>query len=36
MVIPIPGVRRPESTTDSAQAAGLVLTPEEVDRLDAA
>jgi aryl-alcohol dehydrogenase-like predicted oxidoreductase len=31
-VIPIPGASRPESITDSAQAAGLVLTSEEVNR----
>jgi aryl-alcohol dehydrogenase-like predicted oxidoreductase len=35
-VIPIPGASRPESITDSAQAPGLVLTPEEVDRLSQA
>ncbi len=35
-VVPIPGASRPESITDSAQAPGLVLTPEEVDRLSKA
>jgi aryl-alcohol dehydrogenase-like predicted oxidoreductase len=35
-VIPIPGASRPESITDSAQAADLVLTPEEVNRLSRA
>lgn len=35
-VIPIPGASRPESVTDSAQAADLVLTSEEVDRLSKA
>ena len=35
-VIPIPGASRPESVTDSAQAAGLVLTSEEVERLSKA
>ncbi|HLH58419.1 MAG TPA: aldo/keto reductase, partial [Streptosporangiaceae bacterium] len=35
-VIPIPGASRPESITDSAQAADLVLTAEEVARLSAA
>jgi aryl-alcohol dehydrogenase-like predicted oxidoreductase len=34
VVIPIPGASRPESIIDSAQAAGLVLTPEELARLD--
>jgi aryl-alcohol dehydrogenase-like predicted oxidoreductase len=33
VVIPIPGARRPESITDSAQAADLVLTDAEVQRL---
>jgi aryl-alcohol dehydrogenase-like predicted oxidoreductase len=33
VVIPIPGASRPQSITDSAQAAGLVLTGAEVDRL---
>jgi aryl-alcohol dehydrogenase-like predicted oxidoreductase len=35
VVIPIPGASRPESIIDSAQAPGLTLTPEELDRLDA-
>jgi aryl-alcohol dehydrogenase-like predicted oxidoreductase len=35
-VIPIPGASRPESVTDSAQAADLALTGEEVDRLSQA
>ena len=35
-VIPIPGASRPESVTDSAQAADLALTSEEVDRLSQA
>ena len=34
-VIPIPGASRPESITDSAQAADLVLTSEEVAKLSA-
>jgi aryl-alcohol dehydrogenase-like predicted oxidoreductase len=34
-VIPIPGASRPESITDSAQAADLVLTSEELDALSA-
>jgi len=34
-VIPIPGARRPESITDSAQAADLVLTAEELARCSA-
>jgi aryl-alcohol dehydrogenase-like predicted oxidoreductase len=33
VVIPIPGASRPESITDSAQAAELQLTPDEVERL---
>jgi aryl-alcohol dehydrogenase-like predicted oxidoreductase len=33
VVIPIPGASRPQSITDSAQAAGLVLTEAEVGRL---
>ncbi len=33
VVVPIPGASRPESITDSAQAAGLVLTDDEVNRL---
>ncbi|WP_336725327.1 aldo/keto reductase [Cellulosimicrobium cellulans] len=36
VVIPIPGASRPESIRDSAAAADLVLTPEEVARLSAA
>ena len=32
-VVPIPGASRPESITDSAQAADLVLTSEEMDTL---
>lgn len=32
-VIPIPGASRPESITDSAQAADLTLTPEQLERL---
>ena len=35
VVIPIPGAKRPESITDSAAAADLDLTAEEVARLDA-
>jgi aryl-alcohol dehydrogenase-like predicted oxidoreductase len=35
VVIPIPGASRPESITDSAQAAGLVLSDGELTRLDA-
>jgi aryl-alcohol dehydrogenase-like predicted oxidoreductase len=34
-VIPIPGATRPETITDSAAAADLTLTPEELARLDA-
>lgn len=34
-VIPIPGASRPETITDSAQAADLVLTEEEIARLSA-
>lgn len=34
-VIPIPGAKRPSSITDSAAAAGLELTAEELTRLDA-
>jgi aryl-alcohol dehydrogenase-like predicted oxidoreductase len=33
-VIPIPGAKRPSSITDSAAAADLELTPEELARLD--
>ena len=36
VVIPIPGGRRTASVLDSAQAADLELTPEELARLDAA
>ena len=36
VVIPIPGASRPESITDSVQAADLDLTAEEVERLSAA
>jgi aryl-alcohol dehydrogenase-like predicted oxidoreductase len=35
VVIPIPGAKRPESVTDSAAAADLRLTSEELARLDA-
>lgn len=35
VVIPIPGARRPESIVDSAQAADLVLTSDELDRCSA-
>ncbi|MGW1883014.1 aldo/keto reductase [Streptomyces sp. NPDC001970] len=35
-VIPVPGASRPRSARDSAAAAGLVLTEEEVRLLDAA
>jgi aryl-alcohol dehydrogenase-like predicted oxidoreductase len=35
VVIPIPGASRPESITDSAQAAGLALSDGELARLDA-
>jgi aryl-alcohol dehydrogenase-like predicted oxidoreductase len=34
VVIPIPGAKRPRSILDSAAAADLVLTPEELARLD--
>jgi aryl-alcohol dehydrogenase-like predicted oxidoreductase len=34
VVIPIPGAKRPQSVTDSAAAADLDLTAEEVARLD--
>lgn len=34
VVIPIPGASRPASITDSAQAAGLTLTPAEFETLD--
>lgn len=36
VVIPIPGASRPASILDSAGAADVVLTPEEVARLSAA
>ena len=36
VVIPIPGAKRPESITDSAAAADLELTHDELARLDAA
>lgn len=36
VVIPIPGASRPQSIQDSAAAADLELTPEELARLDAA
>ena len=36
VVIPIPGASRPASIADSAQAAGLVLTGAEVERLSTA
>ncbi|MBD3785189.1 MAG: aldo/keto reductase [Micrococcales bacterium] len=36
VVLPIPGASRPESITDSVQAADLELTAEEVERLSAA
>ncbi len=36
IVIPIPGASRPETITDSAKAADLVLSEEELARLDAA
>jgi aryl-alcohol dehydrogenase-like predicted oxidoreductase len=35
VVIPIPGAKRPQSVLDSAAAAGLELTPDELARLDA-
>ncbi|MGA8993683.1 MAG: aldo/keto reductase, partial [Nocardioidaceae bacterium] len=35
VVIPIPGAKRPQSVTDSAAAADLELTAEELSRLDA-
>ncbi|GGO76728.1 oxidoreductase [Nocardioides deserti] len=35
VVIPIPGAKRPQSITDSAAAADLELTDEELARLDA-
>ncbi len=36
VVVPIPGASRPETITDSAQAAELELSEEELRRLDAA
>ena len=36
VVLPIPGASRPESISDSAAAADLVLSPDELARLDAA
>lgn len=35
VVIPIPGASRPESISDSAKAAALELSPEQLARLDA-
>jgi len=35
VVIPIPGAKRPQSITDSAAAADLELTTDELNRLDA-
>ncbi|MDP3968912.1 MAG: aldo/keto reductase [Nocardioides sp.] len=35
VVVPIPGAKRPESITDSAAAADLELSPDELARLDA-
>jgi len=35
VVIPIPGAKRPQSVVDSAAAADLQLTPDELSRLDA-
>lgn len=35
VVIPIPGAKRPQSITDSAAAADVDLTPDELARLDA-
>ena len=35
VVIPIPGAKRPQSIIDSAAAADLELTEEELGRLDA-
>jgi aryl-alcohol dehydrogenase-like predicted oxidoreductase len=35
VVVPIPGASRPESVTDSAAAAELTLTPDQLARLDA-
>jgi aryl-alcohol dehydrogenase-like predicted oxidoreductase len=36
VVLPIPGASRPQSIRDSAAAAELQLTPEQLSRLDAA
>jgi aryl-alcohol dehydrogenase-like predicted oxidoreductase len=36
VVIPIPGASRPQTISDSATAPDLELTPDELDRLDAA
>ena len=36
VVLPIPGASRPESITDSAAAADLQLSREQLARLDAA
>ena len=36
VVIPIPGASRPESVTDSARAADLVLSADELAQLDKA
>lgn len=36
VMIPIPGSSRPETTADSARAAELTLSPEEVDAISAA
>ena len=36
VVIPIPGAKRPQSISDSAAAADLELSDEEIARLDAA
>jgi aryl-alcohol dehydrogenase-like predicted oxidoreductase len=36
VVIPIPGASRPESISDSAQAADLALKPDQIALLDAA
>jgi aryl-alcohol dehydrogenase-like predicted oxidoreductase len=36
LVIPIPGASRPETITDSAKAVDLVLSAEEIAKLDAA
>ena len=36
VVVPIPGSSRPQTIRASVQAASLVLTREQLDRLDAA